>query len=153
MDARKSAIFAICYVKPILQTIIHLEVVYVTLENSAFCFFLYLTGIYFRGELKHVGDISEQKIKCWPIRTPEIGGISLNAIHSFRDSVLVCKMHNCYCTICKNFERFHSLQSKRFKRLQLLMKTNHFKMLNVFSTTYTYSNCIVYRLFYCWKIA
>ena len=32
-----------------------------------------------------------------------------DAIKGFRDSVLVCKMHNCYCTICKNFEHFHSL--------------------------------------------
>ena len=42
------------------------------------------------------------------------------------------------------------------KRLQWLdyMKTNHFKMLlNAFSTTYAYSNCMVYRLFYCWKIS
>ena len=32
----------------------------------------------------------------------------------------------------------------------IAMKTNHFKMLlNKFCTTYTYSNCIVYRLFYC----
>ena len=30
------------------------------------------------------------------------------------------------------------------------MTTNHLKMLlNVFSTTYTYSNCIAYRLFHC----
>ena len=30
-----------------------------------------------------------------------------DTIHSFRDSVLVCKMHECYCTICKNFKHFH----------------------------------------------
>ena len=42
------------------------------------------------------------------------------------------------------------------KRLQWLdyMKTNHFKtLLNVFSITYTYSNCLVYRLFYYCKIS
>ena len=79
-----------------------------------------------------------------------------DTINCFRDSVLVCKMHDRYCTIPKNFVHFHSFPSslliKRCKRLQRLdyMKTNHFKMLlNVFSTTYTYSNCIVYRLFYC----
>ena len=77
-----------------------------------------------------------------------------DTINGFRDSVLVCKMHDCYCTIRKNFEHFHSFSSsdasgKRLKWLNY-MKTNHFKMLlNVFSTTYTYSNCIVYRLFYC----
>ena len=30
-------------------------------------------------------------------------------INGFRDSVLVCKIHDCYCTICKNFEYFHSV--------------------------------------------
>ena len=29
--------------------------------NPAFCLALYLTGIHFRGELQHVGDVSEQK--------------------------------------------------------------------------------------------
>ena len=78
-------------------------------------------------------------------------------INGFRDSALVCKMHDCYCTIRKNFEHFHSFSSsdasgKRLKWLNY-MKTNHFKMLlNVFSTTYTYSNCIKYQLFYSWKI-
>ena len=53
------------------------------------------------------------------------------------------------------FRTLPFLPIKPCKRLQWLtariyMKTNHFKMLlNVFSTTYTYSNCIVYRLFYC----
>ena len=51
MDARKSAIFAIQFVKPNLQTITHMEVVYKTMGNPAFCLFLYLTGVHFRGEL------------------------------------------------------------------------------------------------------
>ena len=77
-------------------------------------------------------------------------------INGFKGSFLVCKMHDCYCTIRKNFEHFCSFSSglliKRCKRLQWLdyMKANHFKMLlNIFSSTYTYSNCIVYWLFYC----
>ena len=41
-----------------------LEVVSVTIGNPAFCLFLYLTGVHFRGELGHAGDVSEQKIKC-----------------------------------------------------------------------------------------
>ena len=53
------------------------EVVYVTIGYPAFCLFLYLTEVHFRGELQHVGDVSEQKIKCWPIRTREIGGVRL----------------------------------------------------------------------------
>ena len=34
-----------------------------------------------------------------------------DTIHGFRDSVLVCKIHDCYCTIRKNFEHFHSFPS------------------------------------------
>ena len=40
------------------------EVVYVTIGNPVFCLFLNLTGVHFRGELQHVGEVSEQKIKC-----------------------------------------------------------------------------------------
>ena len=32
-----------------------------TTGNLAFCFTLYLTGVHFRGELQHIGDVSEQK--------------------------------------------------------------------------------------------
>ena len=28
---------------------------------------VYLSGVHFWGELQYVGDVSEQKIKCWPI--------------------------------------------------------------------------------------
>ena len=38
---------------------------------------LYLTRVYFRGELQHVGHVGAQKIKCRPIRTQEIGGVRL----------------------------------------------------------------------------
>ena len=31
-----------------------------TIGNPAFCLTLYLTGIHFRGELQHVGDISDE---------------------------------------------------------------------------------------------
>ena len=31
-----------------------------------------------------------------------------DTIKGFRDSVPVCKMHDCYCTISKNFEKFYS---------------------------------------------
>ena len=46
-----------------------------TIGNPAFCLTSYLTGIYFRGELHHVGDVSEQKIKSGPIRTREMGAV------------------------------------------------------------------------------
>ena len=38
-----------------------LEVVYVTIENPAFCLALYLARIHFRGELHHVGHVGWQK--------------------------------------------------------------------------------------------
>ena len=57
----KKAILAIQFVKPILQTITHLEVVYVTIGNPAFFLLLYLTGVHFRGEWQYVGDVSDQK--------------------------------------------------------------------------------------------
>ena len=46
-----------------------------TIGNPAFCVALYLTGVHFRGDLQPVGDVSEQKIKCGPIRTRGIGGV------------------------------------------------------------------------------
>ena len=44
-----------------------------TTGNPAFCLFLYLTGVHFRSKLQHIGDVSEQKIKC-SIRSEDIGG-------------------------------------------------------------------------------
>ena len=55
----------------------HEEVVYVTVGSPAFCLFLYLTGVHFRGKLQHVVDVIEQKIKCRPIRTQEVDGTRL----------------------------------------------------------------------------
>ena len=48
--------------------------------NPAFCLFLYFTGARFRGELQHVGDVSEPKIKCLPIRTREIDVFRLSDV-------------------------------------------------------------------------
>ena len=54
------------------------EVVDVVIGKPAFCLALYLTGVHFRGELQHVGDVSEHKIKCRIIRTREIGDARLS---------------------------------------------------------------------------
>ena len=62
----------------IFINLVLIEGVYVTIGNPAFCVFLYLTGVHFRGELQHGGDVSEWKIKCWPSRTRAIGGVSLS---------------------------------------------------------------------------
>ena len=51
-----------------------------TIGNPAFCPFLYLTGVHFRGELEHDGDVSQQKIKRRLIRTREVGGVSLSDV-------------------------------------------------------------------------
>ena len=51
-----------------------------TLGNPALCLFLDLTGVHFWGELQHGGDVSQQKIKCRPIRTREIGGVSFSDV-------------------------------------------------------------------------
>ena len=56
--------------------------------NPAFCQFLYLTGVHFRGELQHGGDVSQQKIKCRPIRTREIGGVSFRRTICYMYSTL-----------------------------------------------------------------
>ena len=48
-----------------------------TIRNLGFYLFLYLTGVHFRGELHHGGDVSQIEIKCQPIRAREIGGVSL----------------------------------------------------------------------------
>ena len=64
-----------------------------TVVHPAFWLFLYLTGVHFQGELQHSGDVSQQKIKCGPIRTREIGGISLS-------DVLYVKAGNIFSNVC-----------------------------------------------------
>ena len=46
-----------------------IEGVSVTFGNPAFCLALHSTGVQFRGKLQHVGDVSEPRVKCRPIRT------------------------------------------------------------------------------------
>ena len=64
-----------------------MEGVYVTIGNPAFCFFLYLTDVHFRGKLQHIGDDSQQKIECRSMRTREIGGVTLS------DALYVCRQN------------------------------------------------------------
>ena len=60
------------------------------------------------------------KTNCTNHHTPD-------KINGFSDSVLVCKMHDCYCTIRKNFEHLHYFSSgllivklrKRFQMIRL----------------------------------
>ena len=66
------------FIKYFFTTHAPYEGVSVTIGNPAFFIALYLTGVHFRGELQHICDVSEQKIKCRPIRTREIGGVRLS---------------------------------------------------------------------------
>ena len=55
----------------------------------------YLTGVHFRGELQHGGDFSQQKIKCWPIRTREIGRVSVSDVLHENIKNIFKKYHGC----------------------------------------------------------
>ena len=64
--------------------------------NPAFCLALYLTGVHFRGELQYVGEVSEQKFKCQPIRTREIGGVRLSEeLYSVEHLQIALTMYTC----------------------------------------------------------
>ena len=47
----------------------NLEHVCVTIVHPAFCVFLYLTGVHFRGKLQHSGDATQQKISKKSVST------------------------------------------------------------------------------------
>ena len=51
-----------------------------TTGNPVFCLFLYLFGVHFGAELPLVGNFTEPKIKGRPIRTREIGGVTLSDV-------------------------------------------------------------------------
>ena len=72
-----------------------LEGDYVTIGNPTFCLFIYLTGVHFRGELQHGGDVSQQKFKCRPIRTREIGGVSLSDVLYVLQVPLIARDERC----------------------------------------------------------
>ena len=48
-----------------------------TIGNSAFFLVIYLTDVFFRGELQHFGHVGGQKIKCRPIKVRETDGVRL----------------------------------------------------------------------------
>ena len=54
----------------------------------------HLTGVHFRGKLQHGGDVSEWKIKSWPIRTREICGVSLSDVLYVNFSKTRADRHN-----------------------------------------------------------
>ena len=109
------------------------EVVYVTTGNPAFCLAWYLTGVHFRGELQHVVDGSEQKIKCRPIRTREIGGARLSEelyghdkdLPWFNTKIkLLIYEKITYKVLCKNIEK--SSGSQLFFKIGVLKNLVNF---------------------------
>ena len=75
--------------------------------KPALCLALYSTGVHFWGELQHVGDVSEQIIKCRPIRTRQIGAdcktnyVNIDKVEIFHDKAalstrteVVIEMHS-----------------------------------------------------------
>ena len=60
-----------------------------------------------------------------------------DTIHRFRDSVLVCKMHDCYRT--QKFRALHFFPSRDAKDCNAIhLKSNHFKMLLNISYIYLF---------------
>ena len=51
-----------------------------TIGNPAFYPSYILTGVNFQGELQRGGDVIQQIIKCRPIRTREIDGVTLSDV-------------------------------------------------------------------------
>ena len=62
--------------------------------NPAFFLFLYLIGVHFRGQLQHGGDVSQQEIKCRPIRTREVGDVSLSDVLYANDKVVADEVNS-----------------------------------------------------------
>ena len=70
------------------------EGVYVTIVHPAFCFFLYLTGVHFRGDLQHGGDVIQQKISKKSVSTNQ----------NSRDRwCLIVRCRICYGTLMATF--------------------------------------------------
>ena len=79
--------------------------------------------------------VSDWKTNLTDHHTPD-------TIDGFRDSVLVCKIYDCY------YLQKESISIPSLKAIEAIAVHEIKQLQNVFSTTYTYSNCTVYRLSY-----
>ena len=77
-----------------------------TIGNPTFCLFLYFTAVHFWGKLQYGGDTSQQKIKCRPIRTREIGGVSLSDV-LYATSWYWTKCSGNYCIEMSSSDQSH----------------------------------------------
>ena len=104
------------------------------LEIQFFCHFLYLTGVHFRGELQHGGDVSQQKIKYCPIRTGEMGGVSLsdvlyvrhnfaNTMNPLRSCYLEIESAQYYIICCHNYTNFRNILMNELKSINSKFNT------------------------------
>ena len=97
-----------------------------------------MTGVHFRGELQHVGDVSKQKIKCRPIRSREIGGVTLSdVLYAMKDYHNVCLKGGVLLLVCMS-ETFRK-QSLHFFELDSAY------YLSTYLSTYMGCNAKVYR--------
>ena len=79
-----------------------------TIGKPAFCF-------HFRGELQHSGDVTQQKLKCRPIRTREIAGVSLSGV------LYVTSRFLTLCSKC-NSNIFYSSSFAKAAKIQINLK-------------------------------
>ena len=78
-----------------------------------------------------------------------------NAIYSFRDSVLVLKIHDCY-RVTQKFEQpsipiLQAIASYKV-RVACWCKQPTSNSFETLQTVYTYSNCMINQLLYCWQM-
>ena len=106
-----------------------------TISNPAFCF-VYFTGAHFRGKLQHVGNVSEQKIKCRPIRTREIGSVTLSDVLYARDFIRR-KTYFILTYICAIFTFFSSF----FRRRRFLFSSMFYIIMLLFLLS-SHGDCI-----------
>ena len=117
------------------------EAVYVTIRNSAFFLALYLTGVHFRRELQHVGDVSKQKIKCRPIRTREIGGVTLSDVLygniRNRTANRMQVVNSKYEVQCHLYLETHFISAEKGKKLSSIYNKKSLGWFNQFTAVFT----------------
>ena len=117
------------------------EAVYVTIRNSAFFLALYLTGVHFRRELQHVGDVSKQKIMCRPIRTREIGGVTLTHVLygniRNRTANRMQVVNSKYEVPCHLYLETHFVSAEKGKKLSSIYNKKSLGWFNQFTAVFT----------------
>ena len=74
-----------------------------------------------------------------------------NTIYGFRNSVPVLKIHDCYSDTQKSEQHFIPIEAIATRREQCWYKQPTSNSFETLKTVYTYSNCMMNQLLYCWK--